>query len=116
MASNARYSLSLQRRVHPLFVKLYLADEAEEEYSDTRRPRRKIKAARRLTRKSALRRRTGGHRIQAWDNPSADCLADLEVLAPPGRVQAAAAGLPLRTGAVRPARLARPLLSFEFLT
>jgi hypothetical protein len=56
MASKARYSRSLQRRVHPLFVKLYLTDEAEEEYSDTRRSRRKVKAVRRLTRKSALRR------------------------------------------------------------
>jgi len=51
MAPNTRNARSRLQKLHPLFVKLYLTDETEEERPDVRRPRQKVKAARRLTQK-----------------------------------------------------------------
>jgi hypothetical protein len=45
MTSSARYVPSRQTKMHPLFVELYLADDAEEEHEDEQQARRKKRLA-----------------------------------------------------------------------
>jgi hypothetical protein len=49
MTSNPRDVYSGKSKMHPLFVKLYLADDSEDEQQDERQAERKKKAAKART-------------------------------------------------------------------